>query len=394
SLLLERLKKEILSNDLISVYYESVVEDVRGFMGNFEVKISQRGNGGISPFKCGVVVVATGGKEYKGNEYLYGESENVKTQLELEEILKENPDEISNLKRVAMIQCVGSRNEERPYCSRICCTEAIKNALKVKELSPDTEVVVYYRDIRAFGFREKYYTKAREKGIIFICFNEEEPPEVEEKEGKIRITVKDRVLGLKVSQTFDLLALSMAVVPYEENKAVSDALKIPLTADGFFLEAHMKLKPVDFASEGIFLCGMAHFPKFMEESIAQALAVCGRANTILAKDKLYVGGSIAVVDENKCASCLTCVRTCPYQVPKILDRVAHIEVAQCQGCGTCAAECPNKAIQLLHYTDEQVIAKCNSFTLQEEKLKKEREEKKKELGESSQELQQEKQNHQ
>ncbi len=369
--ILSRLKSEIESNGLISIYYESVVEEVRGFMGNFDVKVSQRGNGGISPFKCGVVIVATGGKEYRGNEYLYGESEIVKTQLEFENILKKSPDEIRKLKRVAMIQCVGSRNDERPYCSRVCCTEAVKNALKIKEISPDTEVIVYYRDIRTFGFREKYYTQARKKGVVFICFNENEPPEVSQEEGAIKISVKDRVLGEKVSQTFDMLLLSMAIVPYEENKAVSDALKIPLTAESFFLEAHMKLKPVDFASEGIFLCGMTHFPKFMEESIAQALAVSGRANTILAKDKLHVGGSVAVVDENKCASCLTCVRTCPYQVPKVLDRVAHIEVAQCQGCGTCTAECPNKAIQLLHYTDEQVIAKCDSFNLEEREAKKE-----------------------
>lgn len=363
--LLTGLLDEIKKEPKIEVFTESMVEEVKGFMGNFDVKVSQRGNGGIQPFKCGTVIVATGGVEYKGDEFLYGKCDNVKTQLELEEILKDKPHIIKSMKSIAMIQCVGSRNEKRPYCSRVCCTEAVKNALKIKEISPQTDVTVYYRDIRTFGFKESFYTEARKKGIRFIRFDKDEPPVVEEKNGKIRISSTDKVLNQTVEGNLDMLVLSMAVIAREENQLVAQALKLPLTSDGFFLEAHMKLRPVDFASEGIFLCGIAHYPKFMEESIAQALAAAGRANTIISQDKLHVGGAIAVVDEKLCASCLTCVRTCPYNVPRILDRVAHIEVAQCQGCGTCASECPNKAIQLLHYTDEQVLAKCEAFELKD-----------------------------
>jgi len=333
-----------------------------GGNGNYIVPYNPLGNEESREIDCGIVVVATGGVEYKGEEFGYGTNDRVITQLELEDKLYNGDVNIKNAKEIVMIQCVGSRNEVRPYCSRVCCTEAIKNALKIKEVNPDARVIILYRDIRTYGLKESYYTKAREKGILFIRYEKEKPPVVEEVwSSEFGVRVFDPVIREEIELKPDLLVLSMATLPHPDNEKLAPLLKVPLTKENFFLEAHMKLRPVDFASEGIFLCGLAHYPKFIEESIAQAEAVASRANTILSKKELTIGGAVAVVNEDLCATCLTCVRTCPYNVPRILDRAAHIEVAQCQGCGTCASECPNKAIQLLHYTDDQLIAEAENF---------------------------------
>ncbi|OGL49451.1 MAG: hypothetical protein A3H37_10100 [Candidatus Schekmanbacteria bacterium RIFCSPLOWO2_02_FULL_38_14] len=364
---LGELIKKAEGNKNISIFLNSQVESFSGFIGNFKAKINSYGNGGEKDIDCGVVVVATGGAEYKGSEFEYGKDERVITQLELENKLYSSDDKIKNAKEIVMIQCVGSRNKERPYCSRVCCTEAIKNALKIKEINPDARITILYRDIRTYGFKEGYYTKAREKGILFIRYEKEKPPVVDSvKHSAFSVKVFDPVMREEIELNSEILVLSMATIPHPDNEKLAPLLKVPLTKENFFLEAHMKLRPVDFASEGIFLCGISQYPKFIEESIAQAEAVASRANTILSKNELSVGGSVAVVNDDLCATCLTCVRTCPYHVPRILDRAAHIEVAQCQGCGICASECPNKAIQLLHYTDEQVVAKVESFEVEEE----------------------------
>ncbi|OGL45396.1 MAG: hypothetical protein A2W05_08960, partial [Candidatus Schekmanbacteria bacterium RBG_16_38_10] len=386
---LGELIEKVESNKNINIFLNSQVESFSGFVGNFKAKVNSYGNGGEKEIECGVVVVATGGEEYKGSEFEYGKDERVITQLELENKLYRSDDKIKNAKEIVMIQCAGSRNNERPYCSRVCCTEAIKNALKIKEINPEARIAILYRDIRTYGLKEGYYTKAREMGILFIRYEKEKPPVVRVapqqsafsfqqsnphtppfvkggkgglvseslnssslQDSKLQVQVFDPIMREEIEFNPDLVVLSMATVPHPDNQKLAPLLKVPLTKENFFLEAHMKLRPVDFASEGIFLCGIAQYPKFIEESIAQAEAVASRANTILSKNELSVGGAVAVVNEDLCATCLTCVRTCPYHVPKILDRVAHIEVAQCQGCGVCASECPNKAIQLLHYTDE------------------------------------------
>jgi heterodisulfide reductase subunit A len=359
---LKQLREEVTKSDLIEVHTATEVTGFSGFKGNFKATLSAQGEQ-QKEIDAGIVIVATGGKEYDGKEYLYGEDERVKTQLELEELIFTKREQIEKLKELVMIQCVGSRNEERPYCSRICCTEAIKNALKIKEINPEARIYILYRDIRTYGFRERYYREAREKGIFFLRYDENEPPEVTINKGELEVKLKEQMLKMPFVLNPDLLVLSMAILPHPDNKKLAPLLKIALNQDNFFLEAHMKLRPIDFASDGLFLCGLAHYPKFIDESIAQASATVARANTILSKDSLSVGGTVSVVDEDLCAACMTCVRACPYDVPVIRDGVAYIEVAACQGCGICAAACPAGAIQLMHYRDEQITTKCDELLL-------------------------------
>ena len=261
-----------------------------------------------------------------------------------------------------MIQCVGSRNEERPYCSRICCSHAVKNALKIKELNPDAQVFVLYRDIRTYGFWEKYYTQAREKGVIFIKFEDGKDPLVTSQDGTLLVRVEDYSLKRTIALRPDLLVLSAAILPSISNPALADVLKVPVEKDGFFLEAHVKLRPVEFANDGMFLCGLTHSPKSVDENIAQAQAAVSRAATILTKDSLEVEGMVACIDPDKCAVCLTCVRVCPFNVPFINEEgKAEIVAVKCHGCGTCVAECPNKAIQLEHFRDEQIITQSKAL---------------------------------
>jgi heterodisulfide reductase subunit A len=304
--------------------------------------------------------VATGGEEYKPKEYLYGQHEGVMTQLELEKKLAHG--EIQ-FKKIVMIQCVGCRNEERPYCSRVCCTHAVKNALKLKEVQPDSEIIILFKDMRTYGFKEDFYADASELGVKFIRYDNNNKPEVDTtKDGKLRVTINDVVLNEPLTLEPDALVLSAAILPHSDNKKLSQMLKAQLSRDGFFLEAHMKLRPVDFSTEGMFLCGLAHSPKFINESLYQASAAVSRACTIISKDFLEVGGVISEVEEGKCIACLTCVRTCPYFVPVINEKgVAKIDVATCRGCGICATECPVKAIQLKHYTDYQILEKAKAL---------------------------------
>jgi len=367
---LRDLIARVESHPLITVFKETKLVETKGFVGNFVSRLSK--NGEEREVRHGAVIVATGAEEWRGNAYLLGEDPRVMTQTEFEEILAEGRLDAKALRRldaIVMIQCVGpwDAGEDVPfYCSRICCTVAIKNALKVKELNPEADVYILYKDVRTYGFWERYYTLAREKGVVFIRYTDEDKPAVRQVDGRLEVRVHEPILDREIVLSPDLLVLSTSVVPAEGSEELSELLKLPLTREGFFLEAHVKLRPVDFASDGIFLCGLAHYPKFLEESIAQAHAVAARAATILAKEKLLVGGPVAVVDESKCTGCLTCVRVCPYGVPQInpekvgvggIHGVAEIEIARCQGCGTCAAECPAKAIQLLHFRDDQILAK-------------------------------------
>jgi heterodisulfide reductase subunit A len=316
----------------------------------------------------GVTVLATGGEEYKPQEYLYGEHPSVLTQLELEERIASGELDATTLGRIVMIQCVGSRNEERPSCSRICCSVAIKNALKLKELAPDLDIHILYRDVRTYGLLEQYYTRARENGVIFTRYVPERAPTVQGgkgKAGKVSIKVWDDALRRNLVIEADLLVLSAAIIP-GENEELAGMFKVQRTLEGAYLEAHMKLRPVDFAREGLYMCGLAHAPKLMDESISQAQAAVARAATLLSKDEIEVGGVIARVDPELCAACLICVRACPYTVPLIgEDGYSVIDPAKCQGCGNCAAECPQRAIQLQHYRDVQLIAKVTALAREE-----------------------------
>jgi len=365
----ERLKsivQEVTENDRIHVHLNSDVSDIKGYIGNFKTTLNH--NGSKKEIEHGVVIVATGAIEYKPTEYLYGTDERVLTQHELEEKLAKGE---FNAKMVAMIQCVGSRNHERPNCSRICCSQAVKNALKIKQLSPDTDVYVLYKDMRTFGFREDYYRDASNQGVIFIRYDDETKPEVTEENGKLRVMAWEPVLKTWLPIEPDLLVLSVATVPNLDNERLAGMLKVPLTKDKFFLEAHMKLRPVDFATDGVFLCGMAHSPKFIDESISQACAAAARAATVLSKKALEMEGSIANVDEELCSGCKICASVCAYNAIEMQEKdgknVAKVLEALCKGCGTCGSSCPTKAITMGHFTNEQILAQVRASLKEEVK---------------------------
>jgi heterodisulfide reductase subunit A-like polyferredoxin len=265
-----------------------------------------------------------------------------------------------------MIQCVGPAEK---FCSRICCTVAIKNALAVKEKNPTAQVVILYKDIRTYGFKENLYTKARRRGILFMRYDDAHKPEVQAGDS-LTIRAWDPSLKRWLDLSPEILVLSMPAVPCDDAKEVAGLFKVNLDADGFFLEAHVKLRPVDFASDGVFMAGMAHYPKLLDESVIQAQAAAARAARVLSRDSLSAGGRVAVIDPSKCTGCLTCVRICPFGVPQMradlagvggIQGAAYVEAAVCQGCGTCAAECPAQAIQLMDYTDEQMLAKVGAL---------------------------------
>jgi heterodisulfide reductase subunit A len=352
--------KSVQENDKIHVYSGAEVVDVYGFVGNFKSKIRQQ-NGKEKEIEHGAVIVATGAVEYKPTEYLYGKDQRVMTQHELEEKLAEGK---FNAKSVVMIQCVGARNEERPNCARICCGQAIKNALKIKEVSPETEVYILYKDMRAYGFKEDYYREAAMKGVLFINYDDEKKPKVMSESGKIKVVFWEPVIREEVEVEPDTVILSAATIPNPNNKHVAEMLKVPLTKDGFFLEAHMKLRPVDFATEGVFLCGMAHSPKYIDESIAQACADAARATTILSKKTLEMEGIIANVSEDLCSGCRICEYLCPYGAVEMKDKdgkpLAHVLEALCKGCGACGTACPTKAITMGHFTTDEILAQIEA----------------------------------
>jgi heterodisulfide reductase subunit A len=357
---LEALVKAVQENEKIHLYTGAEVVDIYGFVGNFKSKIKQQ-NGKEKEIEHGVVIVATGAVEYKPTEYLYGKDQRVMTQHELEETLAEGK---FKAKSVVMIQCVGARNEERPNCSRICCGQAIKNALKIKEVSPETEVYILYKDMRAYGFKEDYYREAAMKGVLFINYDDERKPKVTNEGGKVKVAFWEPVIREEVEVEPDVVVLSAATIPNPGNKHVAEMLKVPLTKEGSFLEAHMKLRPVDFATEGVFLCGMAHSPKYIDESIAQACAAAARATTILSKKTLEMEGIIANVSEDLCSGCRICEYLCPYGAVEMKDKdgkpLAHVIEALCKGCGACGTACPTKAITMGHFTTDEILAQIEA----------------------------------
>jgi heterodisulfide reductase subunit A len=342
---------------------------VEGFVGNFKTQV-QNGNE-IKEIDHGVIIVTTGAEEYRPKEFLYGQDTRVITQKELEERIVFHPDKLKDLKNVVMIQCVGSRNDDRPYCSRICCSEAVKNALKLKSMAPEMNVYVLYRDIRTYGFKEDYYEKAREAGVLFIRYDPEREPRLETGGDGLSVIAHEPILHDDLLIQTDLLVLTPGIVPVSENESLSKMLKVPLNEDGFFLEAHMKLRPVDFATEGIFLAGLAHSPKSIEESISQANAAVARALTYLSKKELETIGIISEVNERTCIGCGLCESLCPYKAIEILTKrtiigekqVAQINKALCKGCGACTASCRSGSIDLKGFTNAEVVAQIAELTL-------------------------------
>jgi heterodisulfide reductase subunit A len=380
---LKGLEEELRENELVTVYTGARIEDVDGFVGNFKTTIALNGGGETGgdggeageageggeagekvEYEHGVFIVATGGVEYTPTEYGYGQSERILTQRELEEKLAAGDDELLSGRDYVMIQCVGSREPERPYCCRFCCGQAVKNALQLMERNPEANVYILYRDMRTYGFAELAYKEAREKGVIFIRFDEDEKPQVEVVDGRPVVRVREPLLDREISIPADCLVLSVATLPDQDNERIGKLLKIPQNDEGFFLEAHMKLRPVDFATDGVFMCGLCHAPKTMPESIAQANAAVARAATVLCLDKIEAPGTVSSVDRMKCAACGACEAVCPYGAIAIverrtrrgIDRYAEVTEALCKGCGCCAATCRSGAIDVRGYTNAQIVA--------------------------------------
>ncbi|MDY6903130.1 MAG: FAD-dependent oxidoreductase [Thermodesulfobacteriota bacterium] len=334
----------------ITVHTGVTVKKTGGFVGNFQTTLTDDAR-----IEHGAIIVAAGGTEYTPTEYRYNESDNIITQRELEKRLAAG--DIAPGTGIAMIQCVGSREEPANYCSRICCQDAVKNAIAVKKTSPDSQVTIFYRDIRTYGLREDYYRMARELGVLFVRFEPAAKPEVTVTDNGVSIRAFDYILNRDIVVHADVLALSTGLRPHPSIERLGEMYKLTRNAEGYFLEAHVKLRPVDFPSEGIFVAGLAHAPKNLDETISQALAAAGRAGVLLAQDKLSVSGIIAKHDRDLCMSCLACFRVCPFDAPYIDEdgKVSHNEI-KCMGCGICAGVCPAKAFQVNNFRDDQIIA--------------------------------------
>ena len=355
---LKAMIREVQNDPNIVVHLDSKITDVKGFVGNFETTIEHGSE--QEQITHGVAVVATGAKEHKPDEYLYGRDPRVKTGLELDQLLMENPESLKALKRAVFIQCVGSRQEGRNYCSRVCCTHSIKSALELKKLNPDMDVFILYRDIRTYGQREAIYSEARAAGVIFVRYSLAEKPEVTARDDGLVVKMKDPILGRLLDIETGLLTLAGAIVP-EDNETLAGFYKLPLTEDGFFAEQHVKLGPSQFAIDGMFLCGMAHYPKSIDESIAQGKAAASRAITLLARETIFSSGEVAKVNPAFCSSCGTCVAICPYSAPFLVEEgptagKAQINASLCKGCGLCAASCRSGAIALNGTNMKQVYA--------------------------------------
>ncbi|UCE36160.1 MAG: FAD-dependent oxidoreductase [Thermoplasmata archaeon] len=354
---LKRLVKEVREHDKIEVLTEAILENIQGYVGNFTTTFTHAGES--KNLEHGTIIVATGSNPYDPSEYLYGKHKGVITQLELEKMLENKKFKTDS---VVMIQCVGSRDENHEYCSRICCTQAVKNALRIKEKNPDAEIYVLFKDMRTYGFREDYYAKASDEGVKFILYNDEHKPKVKDEEGLV-VEVVDPILKNILKIKPDKVVLSIGMEPRKENTDLAKMLKVPISKDGFFLEAHMKLRPLDFATDGIFLCGAAHSPKFVNECISQASGAAARACTILSKSEISAEGIVSQVDEELCFGCGICVLNCPYNAVELEEETQKAKVvsALCKGCGVCGATCPKHAIVMCHFTDQQVKAQIDAF---------------------------------
>ena len=350
-----RLAERIRRHPNVSLYLNAQVTSHSGHIGAFQGNI--HGAGIDHKVKYGAVLVATGGQSYSPQEHLYTEDERVVTQVDLAQKLKADPSWAARLKRVVMIQCVGSRNDVFGYCSRVCCSAAVKNSITLKNLNPDVQVIILYRDLRTFGFKELYYLQARRQGVLFFRYIPEEPPQVERNADHLVVDFMDRSTHQDFRIEPDMVVLSAGIRPHEGASQAAQLFKLPRTQEGFFLEAHVKLKPVEFTGAGIFLAGLAHSPRFVDETITMAKSAAQQAVKILCQDEMTTAATVAEVDPDRCASCLVCVRLCPFNAPFInSEGVSEIPAAKCRGCGICVAECPAKAIELKHTTDDQICA--------------------------------------
>ncbi|MFO7738918.1 MAG: FAD-dependent oxidoreductase, partial [Desulfatiglandaceae bacterium] len=363
---LREIVQKVYQHPLIHVYTDAVITEASGYVGNFITKV--RSERGAAEIKHGATVIAIGADEYKPTEYLYGQDDRVMTQLELEDRIIKEEQGLINSQSLVMIQCVGCRQEDRDYCARVCCSNAIKNALKLKDVNPEMDIYILFRDIRTYGFFEDYYREASEKDVRFIRYEADDKPQVEavEEEGRpvLRVTTTDPILGQKIALDADYITLSAAVIPHAENREMAHLFKVTLGPDGFFKEAHVKLRPVEFAAEGVYICGMAHFPKHIPEAINQANGAAGRALTLLSHDIVTASGSVCEVDHQKCVACGACIAACTYSAIEFhetpLGKKAVVNPVICKGDGLCNVKCPTGAIRLKHFTDEEVLSQIDA----------------------------------
>jgi len=356
---LSNLVREVEAEPDITVHRGTTISGVDGFVGNFETLLS---NGtSQAAVNHGVAILATGAKDYKPQEYLYGDHEAVVTHLEMDELFRHDDLRIKQADDVVFIQCVGSRNEVHPYCSKVCCTHSIQSALELKKRKPQANVYVLYRDIRTYGARENLYREVRSRGVLFFRCDPDEKPEVTANGKCVAVKFKDSILGRELIVNADIVCLATAIVPHED-PGLFRLFKVPVDADGWLLEAHQKLKPVEFATEGVFLCGMAHYPKPIEESIAQAQAAAAKALTVLARENIMVGGVVARIEGEWCSGCRGCINVCPFAAITFNaeKNIAEINPALCKGCGACAATCPSEAVVLLGFSNRQIYAQIKS----------------------------------
>ena len=360
---LSDLVRSVETDSNIEVHLNAELTNVEGFVGNFKTTISKGANPQV--VEHGIAVLSTGAKEFKPDEYLYGKDSRIMTHLELDRRFQNHDPSLKGIKNAVFIQCVGSREPDRPYCSRVCCTHSIESALQLKEMNPDMNVYILYRDIRTYGEREYLYRKARMEGVLFVQFSKDQKPTVSAGEDGLKIEVADQNLGENLVLKADLLALASAILPYRDEK-LAQFFKVPMNEDGFFVEAHAKLGPSEFATDGVFLCGMAHYPKPIDESVAQAQAAVSRAVTLLARERVKVSGMVAYANPMSCSSCGVCVEVCPYSAPSFVAKgpfagKAEVNPVLCKGCGLCVASCRSGALNLRGFEEGQIMAMINEM---------------------------------
>ena len=364
---LREVIRKVYQHRLIHVYTEASITETGGYVGNFVTKVKHQGR--VSEIKHGATILATGAEVYQPTEYLYGEDERVMTNLELEGKIAQGDENLLNSQSLVMIQCVGCRNEDRNYCSRICCSGSIKNALKLKELNPQMEIYILFRDIRTYGLKEDYYREASSKDVRFIRYEPEDAPQVEpgvDEDGRsvLKVSVTDLVLGKRLEIDADALALAAAIIPSVGSQEATQLFKVTTNLDGFFKEAHVKLRPVEFAVDGVYLCGIAHYPKLISETLSQAYGAAGRAITLLSHDTVVASGAVCEIKESSCISCGACITACTYGALDFYEtpqgRKARINPVLCKGDGLCNTKCPTGAIQLKHFTDQELMSQIDA----------------------------------
>ncbi len=369
---LRDLIAQVYRHPLIHVYHDAMIKDARGYVGSFVTEVQS--DRGLTEIKHGAAVLAIGADLYTPSEYLYGADDRVMTHLELEERINNGDETVAKAKSLVMIQCVGCRNEERNYCSRVCCSESVKNALALKKKNPAMDIHVLYRDMRTYGFNEDYYREASNQDVRFIRYEPEDKPIVEPGESDdgmpvLKVTTTDYILGKKLVLDADIVALAAAIVPSASTREIAGLFKVTLSPDGFFKEAHVKLRPVEFATDGVYLCGLAHYPKFIQETVNQAYGAAGRALTLLSRDIVVASGSVCQVNEKKCIGCAACVDACAYGALALRDskqgQKATINPVLCKGDGLCNSKCPTGAIQLKHYTDQELESEIDAMLPEE-----------------------------